>query len=144
MIITTLRRFEDACTPGRLFVDGRAFGETLEDPARPEGVKVQNKTCIPEATYLVGISRSPKFGRDMLILHNVRADQSINVRGVRFTGIRAHGGVTAEHTEGCPLVGDTVEGSKLRGNKSQELQALVQAAIDRGEPVYWTFSRDPE
>lgn len=146
MVITSLRKYYGTFTASRLFVDGKLFGEHLEDAARPEGVKVPAVTCIPEATYLVKITMSTRFGKLMPILYNVAADLSINVRGVVFTGVRAHDGVTTEHTEGCILVGDQVDSAKgtLAGRKAAQLQALIQAAIDRGETIFWTFTRDPQ
>lgn len=144
MIITTLRTYGADHTRGRLFVDGKLFGATLEDVARPDGVKIAGKTCIPEYTYFVVANQSTKFKKEMLQLFNDRAYLTVSVRGVSFSGIRAHDGVTIEHTEGCILVGDQVVDGKLQGRKAEELKELVKAAIARGETVYWVFSEDIE
>lgn len=86
--------FSDKSTIGKLFLDGAFFCHTLEDVVRPE--KVYGETAIPEGTYKVKITYSPRFKRDLPLL--------LNVPG--FEGIRIHAGNTHKDTEGCILVGD--------------------------------------
>lgn len=86
-------------TPGRMYFEGHAFCHTCEDEDRfleaNAGRKEFGKTAIPRGKYRMITSESPRFGR---ILPEV-----LNVPG--FTGIRIHGGNTAEDSHGCILVG---------------------------------------
>lgn len=131
MNIVSLRTYHQTKTTSGVYVDGEFFSYSLEDAGRPAGVKVQNETCIPEMTCQVLITHSKRFGKPMMILFNKESDHSIRRHGVKFTGIRCHAGVTIEHTAGCPLI-----------KNYEQLQELVQDAIERGEVVYWTFSED--
>ncbi len=90
-------------TIGELFIDGvnEPVFEcyTLEDVVRMAGVKVQDKTAIPTGTYRVVVDWSPRFLKNMFHI--------LDVPG--FEGIRIHSGNTAEDTDGCILVGQTVD-----------------------------------
>jgi hypothetical protein len=88
-------------TIGNLYVDGMFFTNTLEDPHRPDGVKVFGETCIPEGRYKVVINESARFKRRMPLLLSVP----------NFEGIRIHSGNKAADTKGCILVGD----NKVKG-----------------------------
>ena len=44
-------------TIGRLYLDGKVFCHTLEDPIRD--TKIVSKTPIPEGTYTVIVNRLP-------------------------------------------------------------------------------------
>lgn len=143
MIITTLRKYEQKHTDGRTFVNGEFFGHSLEDVGRPHGVKIAKETCIPEGTYKVAISYSPSFKRDMLILYNVDDDHSIERHGVRFTGIRSHGGNDVSHTAGCPMnAKHSDKKGKISGSLEKPLFYQVKQAIDSGEEVRWIFIED--
>ena len=130
MIINQFREYLIDKTIGALFVDGKPFGETLEDCGRPTGVKIQDETCIPEMVLRVAITRSGRFKKDMMILYNVEEDHSIEYEGVRYTGIRVHRGITIAHTAGCVL---------LPGY--EDLQAKVKEAFDLGEDVFWVINK---
>ena len=130
MIINLFREYLIDKTIGALFVDGKPFGETLEDCGRPTGVKIQDETCVPEMVCRVAITRSSRFGKDMMILYNVEEDHSIECNGVRYTGIRVHRGVTIAHTAGCILL-----------SNYEDLQAMVQERLDAGEEVFWVISK---
>lgn len=72
-------------TFGKMFIDGRYFGETLEDTDREMekgGVKVYGESAIPRGRYPVTVSMSRRFGREM--------PEVLDVPG--FSGIRIHGG----------------------------------------------------
>ena len=126
-------------TAGRLYADGDFLCNTLEDEVREvDGQpvpkwKVPAKTAIPRGRYRVVLSRSPKFGR---VLPEV-----LNVPG--YTGIRIHRGNTAEHTEGCPLVGlpDGNERDNWVGNATPaegKVISVIQEAINSGRTVWLT------
>lgn len=96
--INRLKNNDTQCT-GELFKDGSHFSWTLEDPVRDlkaDGSgKIYGKTAIPAGRYKITVTMSPKFGHPMILVNDVQF----------FTGIRIHGGVDAEDTLGCPLVG---------------------------------------
>lgn len=85
--------FRPTYTIGKLYIDGKYFCDTLEDP--PREVKIMNETCIPEGEYKVIINMSNRFKRLMPLLMNVPG----------FEGIRIHAGNNASNTSGCLLVG---------------------------------------
>jgi hypothetical protein len=82
-------------TIGSLDIDGQWECWTLEDPVRPDGIKIAGETAIPKGLYRVELTQSPRFKRVLPLL--------INVQG--FVGIRIHPGNTVWDTEGCILVG---------------------------------------
>jgi hypothetical protein len=82
-------------TIGGLTVDGEWECWTLEDPVRPNGVKIWGETAIPAGQYVVDITYSTRFKRDLPLLMDVKG----------FEGIRIHVGNTHEDTHGCILVG---------------------------------------
>jgi hypothetical protein len=144
-------------TAGYVLVDGVFECHSLEDvvrlvdgaPASVENVKgrpvgswkIPEKTAIPEGRYPVTIALSPRFRKLMISIGEVPA----------FSGIRAHGGLEPDHTEGCPLLGDqmreTDAGPRIVSGHTQgavaRLQQKIQAALDRGEAVFWTFKQNP-
>jgi hypothetical protein len=139
-------------TSSYLMVDGEFFCHVLEDrvamidgaPANTENIKgrpvsswkVARQTAIPEGVYDMTIERSPRFQKDMMSLKPVPA----------FDGIRVHGGLKPEHTEGCPLLGDelyeTDAGPRVKDGKStpavERLFRKVADVLARGGKVRWT------
>jgi hypothetical protein len=131
MIINHIRAYFKDRTIGVLVVDGVELpGTTLEDCGRPQGVKIQDETCIPEGVYGVKITQSGRFKKPMIILFNEPADLSVRDGAAQWTGIRVHSGSTIEHTAGCVL---------FKGYEA--LQARIQGEIDAKQPVYWIISR---
>jgi hypothetical protein len=119
-------------TIGTLTVDGDWIAWTLEDPVRPDGVKVYGETAIPAGTYAVDITMSPRFGRELPLL--------LNVAG--FVGIRIHPGNTVADTEGCILVGldrlaKSIGRSRLAFNA---LFSKLKDAKQRKEPITMEIS----
>ena len=89
---------KEAFTPGRMYLNNGVFCHTCEDEDRrlEDGKeKVYGKTAIPRGRYRLVTSFSNRFQR---VLPEV-----LDVPG--FTGIRIHGGNTAEDSHGCVLVG---------------------------------------
>ena len=143
MIITLLRTYEKDHTDGRVFVNGESFGHSLEDAGRPPGVKIAAETCIPEGAYQVNYSHSNKFKRNMIIIYNIEDDHSIERLGVRFTGIRVHGGNNISHTAGCVMVAkNSDKNGTISRSLNQELLIKVQLAIEQGKDVIWVIAED--
>jgi hypothetical protein len=139
MIVNQLRTYEQDCTESDLYINGIQYCYVLEDVGRPHGVKINRETCIPEGHYKAVITRSTRFKKDMILLYN-KEDMSVERFGVRFTGIRVHGGITIEHTAGCPLVGFKRAQGKVYNSASDELLKRVQTAIDAGESIDWIIT----
>jgi hypothetical protein len=119
----------DRATIGELFIDGEFFCYTLEDEVRADGIKAHGKTAIPVGEYSVEVTYSPRFKRDMPLIYNM-PDKSVEKDGVRFEGIRLHGGNTAENSHGCPLVAFNTDGVKIWGTAEKQLTAKLKSATD--------------
>lgn len=123
-----------SATIGELYVDGEHIADTLEDRVRPEGEKVYGKTAIPEGTYEMVLSYSPRFKKILPEILNVP----------NFTGIRIHSLNKAEESEGCIGVGewngkDTnwISNSRIAFN---ELMSLLQKAANNKEKITITIN----
>jgi hypothetical protein len=139
MHITVRRTFmSDTTTTGELYINGSYFCHTLEDvvrldnPATPqnEGLKIWGKTAIPAGIYKIIVNLSPRFKKFMPRL--------VDVPG--FDGILIHGGNTAEDTNGCILVGYTLNDNHdiAPGTSRIAYDALfqkIEQAIKVGEQV---------
>lgn len=84
-------------TVGDIYINGVWECVSLEDAVR-DGPKIAGETAIPEGTYEILITHSPRFRRMLPLL--------VDVPG--FDGIRIHPGNTTEDSSGCLLVGENV------------------------------------
>lgn len=121
----------DDFTLGKLYVDNKFFAHTCEDRDRKleaGGVKVATRTAIPRGRYKVVVSFSQRFQKPL--------PQVLDVPG--FTGIRIHGGNTAEDTEGCVLVGKvrTTNGVARCAERLSTLIDLLTVAEDGGRDAW--------
>lgn len=123
-----------SATIGELLVNDKHLCDTLEDRVRPEGEKVYGKTAIPEGTYEMVLSYSPRFKKILPEILNVP----------NFTGIRIHCGNSSADSSGCVLVGtwdgekeDWVGNSRIAFN---ELMSLLQKAADNKEKITITIN----
>ncbi len=109
MIIELKRtEFHDTHTIGVLSCDTDNVFYTCEDKDRNlksdmpiqgiREIKVPSKTAIPYGTYEIVITYSNRFKKQIPLLLNVPC----------FEGIRIHAGNTADDTEGCILLGETL------------------------------------
>lgn len=96
-------------------------------PAR----KVVGLTAIPEGSYPVVITKSPRFRRWLPLLVGVPV----------FTGIRIHSGNMAADTRGCILVGENTIVGRLTSSRATltKLITSIMAASDQGEAVWITI-----
>lgn len=118
-----------SATIGELLINDKHLCDTLEDRVRPEGEKVYGKTAIPEGTYEVKLTHSPRFKKILPEILNVP----------NFSGIRIHTGNSSKDTEGCILVGtwdgekeDWVGSSKIAFD---ELMTLLEEATNNKEKI---------
>ncbi len=123
-----------SATIGELWANNTHLCDTLEDRVRPEGEKIYGKTAIPEGTYEMVLSYSPRFKKILPEILNVP----------NFTGIRIHCGNSSADSSGCILVGtwdgekeDWISDSKIAFN---ELMSLLQKAADNKEKVAITIN----
>lgn len=137
-------------TVGKVSIDGKYYCDSLEDTDRgatqvmpfistggnkgywvkPDGThidKVPGKTAIPTGLYDACIYFWPKYKCYVV--------QLLRVPG--FTGILMHNGMTADHTEGCPLLGKNNIVGRLDGNRiyMDAVAARGMAAEKMGERV---------
>ena len=90
---------------GKLYVDGEYLCDTIEDTDRGlddsmdleeiKKKKIKGETAIPTGKYMVSITYSPRFKKQMPLIENVKG----------YSGIRIHTGNTSKNTEGCLIVG---------------------------------------
>lgn len=124
MRIEVLRsKFNGTNTIGRMLVNGQFFAHTLEDAYRKlssKEDKVYGETAIPYGTYLVTVTKSARFKRDLPLLHDVPY----------FTAIRIHGGNDEHDTEGCILIGANTNELRVWNCKAKvdELTAMIKAS----------------
>lgn len=102
----------DEAILGSLYLNGAFICYTLENASK----------AIPCGMYTVQNSKSPKFKRELPLLHNAHVQAS--------RGIRIHVGNTAKDSQGCVLVGMTREihllgGSKLKESKAAETMVTM-------------------
>ncbi len=153
MVIFRLERdkYSTTTTLGSwLNLDGSFFGHTLEPAVRANGVKVIEKdskgrkhgrTAIKGGTpecperYKVIITKSRRFKRDMLIYSNTKDYWLIEYDGIKFKGIRAHGGNSYKDTNACTCIAKNRYDWKIQGTLEKELTALVQTYLDNDENV---------
>ena len=111
------RFFGDKYTIGKMYLNGKSFKDTLEDPVRDlKSVKdkVWGDTAIPAGTYKVELNYSPKFKRVLPAILNVPF----------FEGIRIHRGNTHEDTHGCILVGENKVVGKVLNSAKAEIELI--------------------
>ena len=92
---------------GSLYLNGAFICYTLENAAK----------AIPCGMYTVQNSKSPKFKRELPLLHNEKVPAS--------RGIRIHVGNTAKDSQGCVLVGMGRSTEKSSVTESTNAEVMV-------------------
>lgn len=128
---------------GSIYLDGEWECHTLEDVVREvegepvESWKVPGKTAIPSGRFRLTLEDSRRFGPDTITINDVPG----------FTHVRMHGGTDATDTEGCVLVGDTLDwddeeiSGALRCHVLDRLKDKIRAAISAGEECWISVRR---
>ena len=125
-------------TIGRLADEkGEKICDTLEPTWRDyKGgeKKVKGRSAVPEGTYRVVVTRSPRFGRYLPLL--------VGVPG--FEGVRIHSGKTSRDTEGCMLVGQNLQAGKLLWSRLEleHLMKLIENEKEISLTIKNTWSND--
>lgn len=116
-------------TIGLLLTDGRFFSYTLEDPIGPQ--KDDSNGPIPCGTYPITVYFSPKFQRQVLLLHGVPGREWVEF----------HPGNTEIDTKGCilPGMGRGPESVNASGEALRMLVGFVARALARSEAVTLTI-----
>lgn len=145
MIVAQLRTYYEDFTESTLHIDGgKKYCYVLEDIARPLGVKFPGETCIPEGHYRVAISISSRWHKPMMLLYNTK-EKAVERFGVKFTGIRPHGGNRTSDTEGCPILAyRSSHDGKVWNRASDDLFVSIEAAINNEEEVHWIITEKAE
>lgn len=97
----------DEAILGSLYLNGAFVCYTLENAAK----------AIPCGMYTVQNSKSPKFKRELPLLHNAQVPAS--------RGIRIHVGNTVASSSGCVLVGMGRNGDRLTESTPAETMVTM-------------------
>ena len=82
---------------------------------------------LPDGTYRVKLTYSPKFKRDVPIVYNDQVPES--------RGIRIHEGNIVQNTKGCILVGNWAYLPNKLGNSKEAIEQLTWALTKRTDDV---------
>jgi hypothetical protein len=144
-----VKRFADNgdTTMGIFLINDKFYCFTIEDEGRE--TKVKGETRIPEGTYKVALRTeggyhkryASKYGdmhKGMLAIYNAEDWKIVNA-GMEFQYVLIHTGNTDEHTMGCLLVNDGLDGDNYVGNSSvnayKKIYPIIAHAILAGETV---------
>lgn len=113
--------------------------QTLEDTCRAWGIKVKGYTAIPVGKYRMTVSMSTRFKREMVMIYSETNQYELKAGGISFKGIRAHGGNTHKHTDGCIIIAKKRVGNDgVQGSTEAEFTAVVKDYIKKGHEVFLT------
>lgn len=83
---------------------------------------------LPDGTYHVKITYSPKLKRDVPIVFNDKVPES--------RGIRIHEGNIVQNTKGCILVGNWAYLPNKLGNSKEAIEQLTWALTKRTDDIF--------
>ena len=146
---------KEGYTIGKLYIDGVAFCETLEDRDRGlkssmplEEIRIIKKaadTAIPTGTYRVRMDiTSPKYSTKEWYIRNCHGARMPRLESVPgYEGVLVHPGNTAADTEGCILVGRNKAKGKVIQSKEtfMLLYNKMYEAYSKGEEIRITINQ---
>lgn len=83
---------------------------------------------LPDGTYRVKVTYSPKFKRDVPIVYNDEVPES--------RGIRIHEGNIVQNTKGCILVGNWAYLPNKLGNSKEAIEQLTWDLTKRTDDIF--------
>ena len=83
---------------------------------------------LPDGTYHVKVTYSPKFKRDVPIVYNDNVPES--------RGIRIHEGNIVQNTKGCILVGNWAYLPNKLGNSKEAIEQFTWALTKRTDDIF--------
>lgn len=111
MLLLREQMINDAVLGG-LYVGGQRVCETLENKDK----------LIPCGHHTLSVTKSPKFKRDLALIHSDAIPSS--------RGIRLHAGNRADQSLGCVLVGMSRDNDRLADSKTAETIVTALARKD--------------
>lgn len=114
-------------TDGDLYIDNKWFAHVVEDKVRAKPgewkseLKLYSKTAIPYGTYLVLVTWSNKFQRQLTGIFNVPD----------FEGIRIHNGMTERSSAGCLIISKKRLRPGVLQNDSTAMNELCKLVEER-------------
>ncbi len=157
MNIKVIRKYRGpSYTIDTILIDDVYFCDGLEDPDRNLtdsmsvdeilSKKIKGNTCIPygkyEVTLTVTSSKYSNYSKyKYATIAKGKIPRILNVKG--FEGILIHAGNTADHTEGCLLVGENKVKGKVINSQATwvKLYELLSKADKAGEPITIEFTK---
>jgi len=132
-------------TLGLLFIDGVFECYTLEDEERH--VKVKGETRIPEGTYKINFRKTTSPLTERYQKKYEWFDYHLQIQDVPgFQYVYIHVGNSDSNTDGCLLVGSTVDKDSMFQGRSvpafKQVYKKIGNAIKNGEPVTITYEKD--
>jgi len=116
------------------------FGNTLEDTARPDNIKVYGETCLPGGLECkVGLFENDHFGKT-IIFYTENDGYTIKYGSLTWTYCLAHGGNTHKDTEGCVLIAkNIVNKDTIQGSLKDDLRKFVEEMMAKGYEIKARF-----
>lgn len=124
-------------TIGRIYENGKKLCNSIEDTDRNlnqnmsateiQRIKVAGQTAIPTGTYLLRVTYSPKFKRDLV--------EIVNVPG--YSGVRIHRGNTAADSAGCVIPGENTAPGRV--TNSTKYEEYITAQVKQADIAYITI-----
>lgn len=144
-IIINRKWFTTKSTMGILEVPDAGFQcYTIEDVARPRGVKIYGETCIPEGRHKFICNVSSRFKKVLPLIYNTNGYILTDGYGAAWTGIRIHAGNTQEDSSGCIIVGYKRGENMVYESKKcmQDLMAILLQQCGEGKEYYIQISNN--